>query len=115
MHGATPLTLAVLAVNKDMCELLVDSFASISGHLFSNMPSPIEMTQAMELEDIFEVLTKHIEEDSYINSIFNCGLDDFGDSHLPPVTMTTVTKLQRMKIQVHSLINNILTLCFLLL
>ena len=81
--GATPLSLAVLTANKVMCELLVDSFASISGHLFSGMPSPIEMAQAMEVEEICRVLRKNTD-DSYIEKLINFG-SGVEINNLPPV------------------------------
>ena len=50
--GTTPHTLAVLTKNKiRTCANYLNNVASISGHLFSNMPSPIEMAQAMGAEE----------------------------------------------------------------
>ena len=56
------------------------------------MPSPIEMAQAMELEEMCEVLRTNSDEDSYIDNIVNCGFDDFDEIYSQPVNDTIIIK-----------------------
>ena len=65
--GATPLTIAVLKREADMCKLLVENFASVSGALYSNMPSPIEMAEVMELDEIVTIFEHELIENEYIH------------------------------------------------
>ena len=67
--GATPLTIAVLKREADMCQLLVENFASVSGALYSNMPSPIEMAEVMELDEIVTNFEHELIENEYIHGI----------------------------------------------
>ena len=69
--GATPLSLAVLNCNAEMCELLVESFASFSGPLFACMPSPMDMAKNMELTEILEVFDNQEKEDDVIDCLIN--------------------------------------------
>lgn len=74
--GATPLCIAVLNRNSSMCSLLLDNFASFSGHLFASMPSPFEMAQNMELEEVVELFNACSKEDDDINNIMSGGIMD---------------------------------------
>ena len=79
--GATPLTIAVLRKDVNMCKLLVEHFALISGVLYSNMPSPIEMAETMELTEIITIFEHDSIENEYISNIMN---DVIADDHTYP-------------------------------
>ncbi len=85
--GATPLSIAVLNSSTVMCELLVMNFASFSGPLFVNMPSPIDMAKYMELTDIQEMFESYSREDDDIDNIIN----DAGTVYCPDTLMDTST------------------------
>ena len=56
MCGATPLVIAVIKKNKQVCELLVNHRASVRGPLFTNTPCPLKIAEQMQLAAIYEVL-----------------------------------------------------------
>lgn len=60
--GATPLHLAVIQKNTELCKLFVDSFACINGLSFSSIPSPYEMAKSMKLNDIVLIFNENLEE-----------------------------------------------------
>lgn len=84
--GAIPLTIAVLKREADMCKLLVENFASVSGALYSNMPSPIEMAEVMELDEIVTICEHELIENEYIHGI----MDDVFTYHTDPTTEKNV-------------------------
>ena len=50
------------------------------------------MAQAMELEEMCEVLRTNSDEDSYVDSIVSCGFDDFDEIYSQPVNDTIIIK-----------------------
>ena len=66
--GVTPILIAVILNNKEICQLLVESRACVRGPLFTNIPSPFAVASKMELNEIVEVLdpSKSDEEDDDI-------------------------------------------------
>ena len=64
--GITPLIIAVILKNKDLCQLLVNTRASVRGPLFTNVPSPIAIARKMDLPEISDILdpTESDEEDN---------------------------------------------------
>ncbi len=67
--GITPLIISVIKKNKEICQLLVNSRASVRGPLFTNVPSPLTVAKRMELDEILEILdpTSSYEEDSELS------------------------------------------------
>ena len=67
--GITPLIISVIKRNKEICQLLVNSRASVRGPLFTNVPSPLTVAKRMELDEILEILdpTSSDEEDSELS------------------------------------------------
>ncbi len=63
--GATPMSLAVLNADVNMCKLLLDNFAQYSGALFGSFPTPMEMATAMDLTEIVELFNKHSKQNEY--------------------------------------------------
>ena len=61
--GVTPLLIGVIVKNKEICELLVNSQASVRGPLFTNVPSPLVAALRMELAEIYEVLNPRDSDD----------------------------------------------------
>ncbi len=59
--GATPLSIAVMNSDVAMCKLLLDNFALHSGPFFSNIPSPLAMANAMELEEIVALIEENVK------------------------------------------------------
>ncbi|CAB4018428.1 GA-binding subunit beta-1 isoform X2 [Paramuricea clavata] len=57
--GATPLSIAVMNADINMCKLLLENFAEYSGPIFGVFPSPIEMAAAMELTDIVDLFNEY--------------------------------------------------------
>jgi ankyrin repeat protein len=70
MCGVTPLIIAVITNNKEICKMLVNSQASVRGPLFTNIPSPLAVAMKMELEEIYELLDPSLsdQEDDDITS-----------------------------------------------
>ena len=74
MCGATPLVIAVVKKNVQLCKLLVEHQASVRGPLFTNIPCPLKIAEQMQLAEIHELLnpqTSDSEDDdisSYDNS-----------------------------------------------
>lgn len=56
MCGATPLVIAVVKKNNQVCELLVNHRASVRGPLFTNIPCPLKIAEQMQLAEIYELL-----------------------------------------------------------
>ena len=54
--GATPLTLAVINSDDDMCKLLLENFAEFQGKMFVGIPSPMEMAMLMENDSLLNLL-----------------------------------------------------------
>ena len=50
--GATPMSLAVINSDLEMCKILTMNFAEYNGELFRCFPSPLEMAVAMNLDEI---------------------------------------------------------------
>ena len=71
--GLTPLSLAVHGKNESMCNFLVESGAKYSGPLFTSIPSPLNMTKELKLEDIQQIFEDDQvlsdEEDGFIRSV----------------------------------------------
>ena len=57
---------SVILKNKDLCQLLVNTRASVRGPLFTNVPSPIAIARKMDLPEISDILdpTESDEEDN---------------------------------------------------
>ena len=64
--GITPLIIAVILKNKELCQLLANARASVRGPLFTNVPSPIAIAKKMDLPKICDILdlTEFDEEGS---------------------------------------------------
>lgn len=56
MCGATPLVIAVIKKNIQVCKLLVDHRGSVRGPLFTNIPCPLKIAEQMQLAEIYEIL-----------------------------------------------------------
>ena len=74
---ATPLVIAVILNNRDICQLLVNARASTRGPLFTNIPSPVAIAKKMDLPDLVNILspTDSDDEDNelqYYDPIFHC-------------------------------------------
>lgn len=67
--GITPLSLAVLNKNKDLCKFLVESGARYSGPLFTSAPSPLCMVERLQYPEILEVFAKDQEESEDENEL----------------------------------------------
>ena len=61
--GATPLIIAVISKNKEVCDILVKNRACVRGPLFTNVPSPIEMAKRLELTEICEMFSTRQSDD----------------------------------------------------
>ena len=53
--GLTPLNLAVIKRNADMCRFLVSSGARYNGPLFTSIPSPHQMAQILDITQIIVI------------------------------------------------------------
>jgi len=60
--GITPLSLAILNKNKDLCKFLVESGARYLGPLFTSVPSPLCMAERLQYPEILEVFAEDQEE-----------------------------------------------------
>lgn len=67
--GITPLSLAVLNKNKDLCKFFVESGARYSGPLLTTVPSPLCMTERLQYPEILEVFAKDQEESEDENEL----------------------------------------------
>ena len=67
--GITPLSLAVLNKNKDLCKFLVESGARYSGPLFTSVPSPLCMAERLQYPEILEVFAEDQEESEEENEL----------------------------------------------
>ena len=67
--GITPLSLAVLNKNKDLCKFLVESGARYSGPLLTTVPSPLCMAERLQYPEILEVFAKDQEESEDENEL----------------------------------------------
>ena len=61
--SVTPLVIAVIKTNKQLCELLLNHRSCATGRLFVNISSPLEIAKKMHLTDIHEILNRN-EPDS---------------------------------------------------
>ena len=62
--GLTPLSLAVFNSDPIMCELLITNFAEFRGEMFSDVPSPLEIAEAMEAQhivELFKAYSNHLD------------------------------------------------------
>ena len=57
--GATPLSLAVLNSDNNICDLLITNFAEFKGDMFGNFPSPLDMALSMECSGIVELFESY--------------------------------------------------------
>ena len=85
--GVTPLIIAVILKSNEMCQLLVNSRASVRGPLFTNVPNPIAVAKKMELAEILEILDPTISDDEddelrYYDPVFQCSLPKVSDCTL---------------------------------
>ena len=66
--GVTPILIAVILNNKEICLLLLEIRACVRGLLFTNIPSPFAVASKMELNEIVEVLdpSKSDEDDDIV-------------------------------------------------
>ena len=73
--GITPLLIAVITKNKEICHLLVKSQASVRGPLFANVPSPLAVALQIEEAEIYEILSPVAsdEEDDVIAYAYDPG------------------------------------------
>ena len=55
--GITPVLIAVITKNKEICQLLVKSQASVRGPLFANVPSPLAVALQIEEAEIYKILS----------------------------------------------------------
>ena len=65
--GITPLHLAVIGKNTELCKLLVDGFALVDGLSFSSIPSPYKMATVMNLRDIVSLFEERLREQEMMN------------------------------------------------
>ena len=82
--GATPLSLAVLNSDINICDILITNFAEFKGDMFGNFPSPRDMAVSMESSDIVELF------DSYSRNL-DCPvvrMMQFSEVDLPSSTET---------------------------
>ena len=61
--GATPLIQAVIKNNVALVKLLVEAGAAVRGHLFRNIPSPLEIARKLELAEVYEELNPDQSDD----------------------------------------------------
>ena len=61
--GATPLTIAVLMGNKELCQLLISSGLRVRETLYVNVPLPLAISEKMELTEIYELIQQLLSED----------------------------------------------------
>jgi ankyrin repeat protein len=62
--GATPMSIAVINSDFEMCKLLLTNFGEYQGELFGSFPSPLEMAVVMESNEIinlFNSFSKNLE------------------------------------------------------
>lgn len=57
--GATPLSLAVLNSDINICDILITNFAEFKGDMFGNFPSPRDMAVSMESSGIVELVDSY--------------------------------------------------------
>ena len=88
--GVTPLIIAVILKSNEMCQLLVNSRASVRGPLFTNVPNPIAVAKKMELAEILEIVDPTICDDElrYYDPVFQCGLPKVRDCTLEDKSQT---------------------------
>ena len=91
--GVTPLIIAVILKSNEMCQLLVNSRASVRGPLFTNVPNPIAVAKKMELAEILEILDPTISDNEddelrYYDPVFQCGLPKVRDCTLEDKSQT---------------------------
>ena len=60
--GLTPLSLAVLKNDPEVCEFLVDCGACYDGPLFASIPSPKDMATILQLAPVLEVFQLDLNE-----------------------------------------------------
>ena len=63
----TPLIIAVISKNKEICDILVKNKASARGPLFSDVPSPMDIAPKMELTEIYELLNTSQSDDEDVD------------------------------------------------
>ena len=61
--GITPIIISVIRKSQEMCQLMVDSRASVRAPLFTSVPSPVAMAKKMELVEILEILNSASSDD----------------------------------------------------
>ena len=54
--GVTPLLIAVILKNREICQMLVKSRAWVRGPIFTNIPSPLAVAQKMQLAEIMDIV-----------------------------------------------------------
>ena len=65
--GVTPLIIAVISKNKEICDILVKNKASVRGPLFSDVPSPMDIARKMELTEIYELFNTSQSDDEDVD------------------------------------------------
>lgn len=77
--GATPLTLAVVRKDEEMCAYLLDNFAVFDAYFFSTMPSPHSIARQLGLKAA-TLMDKRLKTSNSINQelwkTFQCGKDE---------------------------------------
>ena len=61
--GVTPLTIAVLLHDKNICQQLASCGASIKGPLFVNVPSPLAVAEKLELTEMCKIMQSDSSDD----------------------------------------------------
>ena len=83
--GITPIIISVIRKSQEMCQLLVDSRASVRGPLFTSVPSPVAVAKKMELVEILEILDSASSDDeddqiSFYDLVFQSGHSEVSES-----------------------------------
>lgn len=64
--GATPLSLAVIKKNEEICAYLLDNFAVFNSHFFSIIPSPHAMAKNLNLEAV-KRMDQKFQQSSFVD------------------------------------------------
>ena len=83
--GITPIIISVIRKSQEMCQLLVDSRASVRGPLFTSVPSPVAVAKKMKLVEILEILDSASSDDeddqiSFYDPVFQSGHSEVSES-----------------------------------
>jgi len=106
--GITTIIISIILKSQEMCQLLVDSRASVRGPLFTNLPSPLAIAKKMELAEILEITdpTHSDDEDDDI-SYYNPG---FQSAHRKVSESTSLEKSENCTRSSHGFIQVLLVM-----